>query len=103
MLFVHGSLSLVLFAFWVCCLIDVVTTEDAAFRTVGKAWWLVVVLLGLELGAVLWLVAGRPRSGPNAAQPLPVRLPALPESSEDFLRRCRERAEAQRRRYREQP
>jgi hypothetical protein len=103
MLFVHGSLSLVLFAFWVCCLIDVVTTEDAAFRTVGKAWWLVVVLLGLELGAVLWLVAGRPRSGANAAGPLPVPLPAPPESAEHFARRCQERAEEQRRRYREQP
>jgi hypothetical protein len=104
MLFVHGSLSLLLFAFWVLTLIDVVTTDDAAFRNLNKIWWTALVLLGLELGAVLWLVAGRSWSPTLRPRPVPVPVPVTPrsESTEEFLLRCRQRAEEQRRRYREQ-
>jgi hypothetical protein len=112
-LFFDGALSLVLFALWVFCLIDVITTDDALCRNLQKGYWLLIVLLLFDVGAVIWLVAGRPwpqraatASGRDAAfaeYDRPGRFAATSdEDDEEFLRRCRERAEEQRRRYREQ-
>lgn len=119
MLFLDGAFGVVLFALWVFCLIDVITTDEHACRNLQKTWWVLIVLLLFDVGAVLWLVAGRPWQGSTADLPYRgnrgTRASAFPEyerpgrfaatSSEDdeeFLRRCRERAEEQRRRYREQ-
>jgi hypothetical protein len=114
MLFVDGSLSLVLFALWVFCLIDVIVTEDALCRNLPKVWWLLIVLVLFDIGAVLWLVAGRTwqdRAAVRGRADLagypeyerPGRFAAThPDDDEDFLRRCRERADEQRQRYRDQ-
>ncbi|MGZ4429834.1 MAG: PLD nuclease N-terminal domain-containing protein [Nocardioidaceae bacterium] len=116
MLLVDGSLSLVLFALWVFCLIDVITTDELLCRHLQKAWWVLIVLLLFDLGAVLWLVAGRPWQERSRSRPQPRvggdRYPeydrpgrfaaTTDEDDEEFLRRCRERAEEQRRRYKEQ-
>ena len=119
MLFVDGALGLVLFALWVFCLFDVVMTDASSCRNLGKMWWVLVVVLLADVGAVLWLVAGRPWPGSVPQAGLPYRgnrggSPQFPEyerpgrfaatssaDDEEFLRRCRERAEEQRRRYRE--
>jgi hypothetical protein len=117
MLFFDGAVGLVVLALWIFCLIDVITTDEALCRNMPKTAWVLVVLLLADLGAVLWLVAGRPWSGghgawgggrpthaSNAAYPeydRPGRFAATAsEDDEEFLRRCRERAEEQRARYR---
>lgn len=121
MLFFDGALGLVVLALWVFCLIDVISTDESLCRNMPKTWWVLIVLLLPDLGAVLWLVAGRPwqvtsrtanplyrgQRGPvQAAYPeydRPGRFAAnRPEDDEEFLRQVRERAEEQRRRYREQ-
>ncbi|MDO9377481.1 MAG: PLDc N-terminal domain-containing protein [Nocardioidaceae bacterium] len=112
-LLLDSVLGLVLVGLWVFCLVDVVTTDSSLCRNLPKVGWVVVVLLFSVLGSLAWLVAGRPQRGAD----LPYRGStggAFPEyerpgrfvghdteSDEDFLRRCRERAEEQRRRYRE--
>lgn len=120
MLFLDGAVGIVLFAFWVFCLIDVIMTDESLCRNLQKTWWLIIVLLLFDVGAVLWLVAGRPWPG-SAGPDLPYRgnrgnrgggfpeyerpgrfAATTPEDDEEFLRRCRERAEEQRLRYREQ-
>ena len=117
MLYFDGVLGLLLFCLWVFCLIDVITTDESLCRNLQKTWWVIIVLLLFDVGAVLWLIAGRPRAG-SPAQSLPYRgnrgtaypeyerpgrfAASSPDDDEDFLRRCRERAEEQRRRYREQ-
>ncbi len=119
MLFADGAFGLVLLALWVFCLFDVVMTDASACRNLGKTWWLVLVVLLPDVGAVLWLVAGRPWPGSTGQTGLPYRgnrgVPSqFPEyerpgrfaatstaDDEEFLRRCRERAEEQRRRHRE--
>ncbi|AHK28524.1 hypothetical protein OPAG_02759 [Rhodococcus opacus PD630] len=85
-------LYIALFAFvlWVLCFADAITTDDDQFRNLSKEGWLVIVLLLPLVGSVLWLVVGRPQKDPGD------RLPADPEEAE-FVRRCRERAEEQRR------
>jgi hypothetical protein len=123
MLFFDGALGLLVFALWVFCLIDVITTDEMLCRNLQKTWWIIIVLLLMDVGAVLWLIAGRPWQGgsgvetlargsrgrsvaPGSAYPeydRPGRFAATsPDDDDDFLRRCRERAEEQRRRYREQ-
>ena len=117
MLYFDGVLGLLLFCLWVFCLIDVITTDESLCRNLQKTWWVIIVLLLFDVGAALWLIAGRPRAG-LPAQNLPYRgnrgtaypeyerpgrfAASTPDDDEDFLRRCRERAEEQRRRYREQ-
>jgi hypothetical protein len=117
-LFVDGALGLVLFAFWVFCLIDVITADEALCRNLPKTVWVLIVLLLFDVGAVLWLVAGRTWPSGATGQGLPYRgntgrQPSFPEyerpgrfaatsteEDEEFLRQCRERAEEQRQRHR---
>ena len=114
MLFVNGALGLVLFALWVFCLIDVITTDASLCRNLPKNYWILIVLLLFDVGAVIWLVAGRTwpegsfgqrPSGPPSAFPeyeRPGRFAATSSADdEEFLRRCRERAEQQRQAYQE--
>jgi hypothetical protein len=59
----------ILLALWLYCLLDVITTDEAVVRNLPKIAWVLIVLLLLEVGAVLWLIAGRPRR--QAAPDLP--------------------------------
>lgn len=105
-----GPVVLVL---WVFCVIDVILARDDDVRHLPKWGWLVLVLLFPLVGAVAWLVAGRPRRTPRPRGPYEREARAFPEydrpgraaavdavADEEFLRRCRERAEEQRRRHR---
>ena len=100
-------------ALWVYSLIGVVTSSDGEIRNLPKLWWLLIVLFFPLAGSIAWLVAGRPGSGgtrgsrheravPEFPEHRPGRAAAVkPEDDEEFLRKVRERAEEQRRRYRE--
>jgi hypothetical protein len=43
------------------CLIDVAVTPDDEVRLLAKQWWVLALVFLSVLGAVAWLVAGRPR------------------------------------------
>lgn len=103
------TLALVLY-----CVVDVLTSDEYAVRNLPRLGWLLLVLVFPFVGSVAWLVAGRPRT---ASRPAPGEraVPAFPEydrpgrmaasdaaADEEFLRGVRERADEQRRRYREQ-
>ena len=106
--------GLVVFALWVFSLVDVISSDDGAIRHLPKVWWLLIVLFFPFAGSVAWLVAGRPAGPPRpsryerAVPDVPgVRPPGprrrdSPDDDEEFLRKVRERAEEQRRAYREQ-
>lgn len=109
MLFADGLLGLLLLGLWLYCLFDVITTDEAVCRNLPKIAWLLIVLLLPDIGSILWLVAGRPRTyetsrpSPYPEYERPGRFAATnPDDDEEFLRQCRERAEEQRRKYREQ-
>lgn len=105
--------GLVTLGLWIFSLVEVIGTDEGAIRSLPKVWWLLIVLFFPLAGSVAWLVAGRPvaaRTSPHGR-----RLPQYPEydrpgraaatnpdDDEAFLRQVRERAEEQRRRYREQ-
>ncbi|QCQ91950.1 PLDc N-terminal domain-containing protein [Rhodococcus sp. SGAir0479] len=107
-------LGLIVMVLWVFCLVDVIVADEYAVRNIPKVAWVVVVLLLPLVGSVLWLVVGRPESGSAPAR-RPAQSTPFPEyerpgrhiaqtsaDDEEFLRRCRERAEEQRRIAREQ-
>jgi hypothetical protein len=110
MVFADGFVGLVLFGVWIFCIIDAITTDPAQVRNLPKAVWIIIVILLVDLGSLLWLIAGRnwsnlPRlAHPSNATGFPVdrpkrRVATNPDDDEDFLRGVRERAEQQRRSY----
>ena len=106
-------LGLIVMILWIVCLVDVIVADEHAVRNIPKIGWAIVVVLLPLIGSVLWLVAGRPeggyaprRTGMSSAYPeydRPGRHVAQhSEADEELLRRCRERAEEQRRIGRQQ-
>jgi hypothetical protein len=106
MFFFDGVFGLVMFGMWIFCLIDVITTPEERCRNLPKIAWVLIVLFFLDIGSIVWLIAGRswePRGGPvsvpRASRATP---PTSPDDDEQFLAGLRARAEEQRRRAREQ-
>ncbi|WP_431910361.1 PLD nuclease N-terminal domain-containing protein [Nonomuraea jabiensis] len=105
MLYLSEAIGLVTLVLWLYCLFDVITTPDVLCRNLPKIVWVIVVLLFPLIGSVAWLVAGRPERSREVTRPSafpeydrPGRFAAVnPDDDEEFLRRCRERAEEQRR------
>ena len=104
----------VILVLWIFCVIDVIMAREDEVQHLPKWGWLVLVLFFPLVGSVAWLAAGRPRRTARRPSAYEREAPAFPEydrpgraaaidaeSDEEFLRRCRERAEEQRRRYRE--
>jgi hypothetical protein len=108
----EGLLGLVVLALWIFSIIDVAGSREQDVRSLPKIAWVFIVLIFPFVGSIAWLIAGRPDPGPRpAAGPAsshpeydrPGRMRASsPEDDEAFLRQVRERAEEQRRRYRQQ-
>ena len=114
MLFADGVVGLVVLGFWLYCVFDAITSDATLVRNLSKPMWVVITIFLFEIGAVLWLVAGRPR---EAARSLPYKgnagVPAEydrpgraqasnPDDDAAFLEGLRQRAEEQRRRAAEQ-
>jgi hypothetical protein len=111
MVYFGGLFGVLTLGLWLFCLVDVVTTEDGDARNLPKFGWLLIVLFFPLVGSIVWLVAGRPATRSRSYER---GMPAFPEydrpgryaspdaeSDAEFLRRCRERAEEQRRKARE--
>ncbi len=80
-------------ALTIYALVDCAQTEPTAVRGLRKPAWMVVIVLLNVVGALAWLVAGRPRRRPGGfgrSMP-PPRRPLAPDDDPDFLRRLRER------------
>jgi hypothetical protein len=113
-LFFDGFAGLVVLGLWLFCLLDVITTDEAQVRNLPKMAWVLIVIFLFEIGAVAWLIAGRPqarqRSMPykgNTGVPpeydRPGRATAKnPDDDAEFLLQLRARAEEQRRKAAEQ-
>jgi hypothetical protein len=117
MLFFGGGLGLIMVAVWIFCVVDTITAPEEQVRNLPKLAWVFIVLLFLDIGAIAWLVGGRPWTkvpanravggvragsrvfGSAAAAP---RRATNPDDDEEFLAGLRLRAEEQRRRAREQ-
>jgi hypothetical protein len=106
-----GIAFVVMLAVWLFCLLDAITTDQSRVRHLPKVAWVLIVLLLFEIGALLWLIAGRPRresaapprrNSPNGrrgpARSTARRPPLPPDDDPEFLANLgRRRDEEQRR------
>ena len=73
--------ALVALALWVYCVLDVIATEEMLIRNLPKTVWLLIVIFVPTIGALAWLMLGRPpyaglRPGDTSIRPVrPVRGP----------------------------
>ncbi|WP_026117437.1 PLD nuclease N-terminal domain-containing protein [Nocardiopsis alkaliphila] len=114
MVYLALLLAVASLVFWVYVLFDVIGADSERVRLLPKPLWAMIVLFLPKLGPAAWFLLGRPAREPAASRG-PVGPPppfpeyehpgraraSSPEEDEEFLRRCRERAEEQRRRARE--
>jgi hypothetical protein len=110
MVLFDGFVGILAFGLWIFCIIDVITTPPDRVRNLPKIAWLLIVLLLVDVGSIVWLIAGRwwdrasaaPSGTPRGARRTPPRArPTNPDDDEEFLASLRARAEEQRRRARE--
>lgn len=112
MLKVEGLLGLIVLALWIFSIIDVAGSREQDVRSLPKIAWVFIVLIFPFVGSIAWLIAGRPDPRPKPAAGSASAFPeydrpgrmraSSPDDDEAFLRQVRERAEEQRRRYRQQ-
>jgi len=78
--------SLALLSFWFWGLVDVITTDPSACRNLPKAMWVVIVLLIPGIGALVWVMIGRPPrdSRPRSADSSVSRRPRGVEDAASF-------------------
>lgn len=119
MLFIGGGLGLVAIAVWIFCVVDVITTPENLVRGLPKLAWVFIVLLFMDIGAIAWLIFGRPWTKVPANRPAgrgpaatsryggrsatAPRRASNPDDDEEFLASLRKRAEDQRRHTRDDP
>ena len=60
MIDVEGIVALALFVFWIWALLDCIATDAALCRNLPKMMWIVLVLILPDIGALAWLLLGRP-------------------------------------------
>jgi hypothetical protein len=56
----EGLVALALFVFWIWALLDCIATDSALCRNLPKMMWIVLVLILPDIGALAWLLLGRP-------------------------------------------
>ncbi|QXJ23552.1 PLDc N-terminal domain-containing protein [Actinomadura graeca] len=86
--------TLFLIGIWLFCLLDVLQTDASEMRHLSKSGWFIVTLLGFLLGALLWLLDGRPRHRPTARtawSPVTAEGPIGPDDDPAFLREIERR------------
>ena len=79
-----GLVGLVLLLFWVWALLDVIGTDASMCRNLPKPMWLIIVLILPDIGAIVWLLMGRPEKAdwrPGSTDYAAPRRPIGPEDS----------------------
>jgi phospholipase D-like protein len=87
---VYVLVALIALGLWLYSLVEVLTTDEADVRLLSKFTWVMLVLLTLIVGAVLWLVLGRPGRGPVPAARR-TSAPRGPDDDPEFLRQIERR------------
>ena len=84
MLLDEGIVGLLLLLFWVWALLDVIGTDSSMCRNLPKGMWLIIVFVLPDLGALIWLLMGRPEKAswrPGSVDYAAPRRPVGPEDA----------------------
>ena len=57
---VEGLAAVALFLFWIWALLDCIATDSSMCRNLPKPVWIILVLILPDIGALAWLLLGRP-------------------------------------------
>ena len=57
---VEGIVFVALFLFWIWALLDCIATDSSMCRNLPKPMWIILVLILPDIGALIWLLLGRP-------------------------------------------
>ena len=60
MIDVEGLVFVALLLFWIWALLDCIATDSALCRNLPKPMWIVLVLILPDIGALAWVLLGRP-------------------------------------------
>jgi hypothetical protein len=60
MIDVDGIVAVALFMFWIWALLDCIATDSALCRNLPKPMWVILVLILPDIGALAWVLLGRP-------------------------------------------
>jgi len=104
-----GVAGLLVMFVWLFCLFDAITADAATVRNLPKLAWVFLIIFLFDIGAIVWLIAGRPRVGAQRSMPYkgntgvppeydrPGRATAAnPDDDAAFLAQLKARAESQR-------
>jgi hypothetical protein len=100
-------LGLITVLVMIAALVDIVGSEESSIRGLPRSGWILLVVAVPLAGAVVWVIAGRPRAAFSGRigevdDPRPKRAVETgatdTDAEEEFRRRVRERADEQRRR-----
>ena len=62
MIFGEGVFGLIILGFWLWAIFDVITTDESLVRNLPKFVWLMIVIFLSSIGALAWLLLGRPEN-----------------------------------------
>ena len=67
------AIGIAAFAFWIWAIVDVVKVpDDSKFKAGNKLIWVLVIVLTGLIGAIIYLVVGRPEPGGQSAGRTPI-------------------------------
>ena len=95
-MFIYGGIvGVFLLFFWVWAILDVIATEESLIRNLPKGMWLILVIFLSSIGALAWVLLGRPEGAgirPGDTSPRPVRRTLGPEDNPRWHPRLDSRA-----------
>ena len=81
LIFVVGGIALFIYA-----LVDVIRMpNDASFKAGTQLIWILVILLAQAIGAIIYLIVGRPAGGATAARVAPAPPASIPPPPDGAL------------------
>ena len=57
---VDAVVAVAMLLLWVYCIFDVIASDGALIRNLPKTFWLLIVIILPDIGALAWLLLGRP-------------------------------------------
>ncbi len=89
MIFGGGLVGLLVMAFWLYCIFDVLATDDTLMRNAPKGLWVMLVIFLPTVGGAAWLLLGRPENAGfypgGTSYGRPPRRVLGPDDSPEFL------------------
>jgi hypothetical protein len=83
-----GLVGIILLALWLWAIFDVISTDNTLVRNLPKIVWLLLVIVIPTIGAIAWLLLGRPeRAGWRPGTTIERKPPRIlgPEDSPQFM------------------